>query len=211
MRQDGKRSGGLKIGLTGGIACGKSEVGRILGELGVAVIDADRLAHELMVPGTGVYRGIRTRFGREVIGASGEIDRRRLGQIVFSDTRARKALNALVHPAVIRLWKKRAGEALKRRPQVVVIVPLLFETGEEKSWDAIICVAASRAVVLKRLQGRKLSRADSLRRIRAQGPLSGKIRKSDYVIWNNGTIRELEKTTKRIWRSLLKKESKYHG
>ena len=129
----------------------------------------------------------------------------------MDDERARKALNALVHPAVIKLWKKRAREVLRRRPQVVVIVPLLFEVGEEKSWDAVVCVAASRDVVMQRLRDRKLSRADSLRRIRAQGPLSGKIRKSDYVIWNNGTIRELEKTTKRIWKSLLKKESKYHG
>ena len=211
MRQDGKRSGGLKVGLTGGIACGKSKVGRILGELGVVVIDADDLAHELMAPGTDVYRRIRARFGREILKESGEIDRGQLGRIVFSDAQARKALNALVHPAVIKLWKKRAGEALKRRPQVVVIVPLLFEVGEEKSLDAVICVAASRAVVMRRLRNRKLSRTDSLQRIRAQMPLCGKIRKSDYVIWNNGTIRELEKTTKKIWKNLLKKESKYHG
>ena len=211
MRESGKRSGGLKIGLTGGIACGKSEVGRILRKLGVAVIDADELAHEVMRPRTVLCRRIRAWFGRDIVKASGEIDRGRLGRIVFSDARARKALNALVHPAVINLWKKRVREVLKRKSQVVVIVPLLFEVGEEKSWDAVVCVAASRDVVLKRLRDRKLSRADSLRRIRAQAPLSSKIRKSDCVIWNNGTIRELEKTTRKIWKHLLKKESKHHG
>ena len=211
MRQDGKRSSGL-IGLTGGIACGKSEVGRILEGLGVPVIDTDHLAHETMKPGTAIHRRIKAAFGPGVIQATGEIDRARLGRIVFSDRRALNALNAIVHPAVIRLWKKRAREVLKSKPRVVVIVPLLFETGQDRSWDAaVICVAASRSAVLKRLKKRKLSRTEALRRIHAQWPLSRKISKSDYVIRNNGTIRELEKTTQRIWKNLLEKESKYHG
>ncbi len=183
------------LALTGGIACGKSEAGRILAEEGFAVLDTDALAHELMAAGTPVFQHVVDRFGTRVIGEDGELDRVVLGKIVFDDPLARKDLNALVHPAVIRAadrWKTvQSGDA-------AVLIPLLFETGWTEGWDAIICVSAEESCVFKRLEKRGLNAAAARKRLAAQMPLSEKKNKADFVIENNETLDALRNETLKV-------------
>lgn len=173
------------LGLTGGIACGKSEVGRILQQNGFAVLDTDTLAHDLMRVGTPVFKKLVERFGKSVVGSDGEIDRCALGKLVFDALAAREALNALVHPAVIEeaeKWKaKQTGDA-------AVMIPLLFEAGWTEGWSAVICVSAEEETVFQRLEKRGLSQDEARKRISAQMPLSEKKKQADFNIDNNDTL-----------------------
>ncbi|MBC8207278.1 MAG: dephospho-CoA kinase [Kiritimatiellaeota bacterium] len=183
------------LGLTGGIACGKSEVGRILQQNGFAVLDTDTLAHELMKAGTPVFKKITERFGELVIGADGEIDRVELGRIVFENPDALRSLNELVHPAVIEAaeqWKaQQHGDA-------AVLIPLLFETGWTNGWSAIVCVSAKEETVFQRLEERGLSEAEARKRIAAQMPLNEKEKQSDFVLRNNETLDALRTETVKV-------------
>lgn len=183
------------LGLTGGIACGKSEVGRILQQNGFAVLDTDTLAHELMTAGGPVFKTVVKRFGESVLGADGEIDRKELGKIVFENPDALKALNELVHPAVIEAaeqWKA------QQRGDAAVMVPLLFETGWTNGWSAIICVSAEEEVVFQRLEKRGLSEAEARKRIAAQMPLTEKEKQSDFILKNNETLDALRNETVKV-------------
>ncbi len=190
--------------LTGGIACGKSEAGRILSAEGVSVLDTDQLAHELMRAGHEVYEQIVERFGRSVVGADGEINRAVLGSIVFADAKAREMLNGLVHPAVIAAaeqWKSvQSGDA-------VVLVPLLFEANWTEKWNAIVCVSADEAVVFQRLKQRGLTLEESRQRIAAQMPLSQKEKKSNFVIKNNQTLDEFRSQIVRVLETIRIREN----
>ena len=183
------------LGLTGGIACGKSEVGRILQQNGFAVLDTDTLAHELMQAGAPVFKTVVKRFGESVLGADGEIDRSALGKIVFESPDALQALNGLVHPAVIEAaeqWKaQQSGDA-------AVLIPLLFETGWTRGWSAIICVSANEETVFQRLEKRGLSEAETRKRIAAQMPLTEKEKQSDFIIRNNETLDALRNETVKV-------------
>jgi len=196
--------------VTGGIACGKSEVGRILRRSGVPVVDADLLAHDLMRPGRPVYRAVVRRFGRGVVRASGGIDRAALGRVVFADPAARGDLNALVHPAVRRARERWMRDALRRKPVAAAIVPLLFETGAGDAFDAVICVAAPRCEVMKRLRARGLTGVEAAQRVRAQMPLRKKRRLADRVIENDGTLADLARATRRVLASVLEEEKRNH-
>ncbi|MBL7016106.1 MAG: dephospho-CoA kinase [Kiritimatiellales bacterium] len=187
------------LGLTGGIACGKSEVGRILQQNGFAVLDTDTLAHELMTAGGPVFKTVVKRFGESVLGADGEIDRKELGKIVFENPDALKALNELVHPAVIEAaeqWKA------QQRGDAAVMVPLLFETGWTNGWSAIICVSAEEEVVFQRLEKRGLSEAEARKRIAAQMPLTEKEKQSDFILKNNETLDALRNETVKVLEAL---------
>lgn len=197
---------GLSIGLTGGIACGKSEVGRILEREGAQVRDADELAHELIRRGGPLFDKVVERFGAEMVGADGEIDRQVLGRWVFADATERKALEALIHPEVIRLLREWiAGETSQGR-NTVAIAPLLFEAGWMDLWDAVVCVASTETMVVKRLKKRGLSESEARARISAQMPLETKIRKANHVIQNDGTLDSLEKRTREVWQKIVREE-----
>ena len=188
-------SANFSIGITGGIACGKSEVGQILQSLGVTICDADHVAHDVMKPGSPVYNQVRTVFGEQVLAADGSLDRAALGAVVFNDTAALKTLNGLVHPAVcesIERWLA-LQEGL-----CAVLVPLLYEVGWEQMWDAVVCVAASEENMLARLEGRGFSAEEGARRIEAQMSVNEKISRADYMICNNGTMAELRESTLRV-------------
>jgi len=186
------------LALTGGIACGKSEVGHILETLGFTVCDTDRVAHELMRKGCPVYQQVVESFGIGILRENGEIDRSKLGKIVFKETGKRQLLNSLVHPAVKEwLVDWLAVQAVERR-NVAVQIPLLFESGLTDLWDAVICVSSNKTLVRRRLAKRGLSETEIEARIRAQLPLEEKEKRSDYVIYNNGTLEELRKQTKQI-------------
>jgi dephospho-CoA kinase len=187
----------MVIGVTGGIACGKSEVGRILESMGYCVIDADHVAHGLMAKGTGVFKDIVAFFGKRILSGEGEICRSTLGAIVFEDSEKRERLNALVHPAVRSEIERWISERRDRRDRAAVQIPLLFESRmHDLDWDGIICVSASDELVLERLRKRGMDENAAMQRIRSQMPLTEKERLSDCVIRNLGTLQELKGATR---------------
>ena len=178
-----------KIALTGGIATGKSYVATRLREAGVPIVDADLLAREVVLPGTPALAAIRKRFGPDAVRRDGTMDRIRVGQIVFKDKRARLDLEAIIHPAVIKAINDFFNTLPKRTPFAVADIPLVFETGREKDFDAIVVVACPREMQLQRLMERnKLSKEDAERRLAAQLPIDQKVKKATYVINNDGTF-----------------------
>ena len=183
----------LVIGLTGGIACGKSEVGRILGEMGFAVCDADIVAHGLMRKGSPVFRKVVENFGDQILADDGEISRPALGKVVFENPEQLQQLNRLVHPAVRKNLAGWISEKRSRGENAVVQIPLLFESGMESlGWDAVYCVSCSEELVFRRLADRGLGRGEAERRIGSQMPLEEKERRADRVIHNLGTLEELK-------------------
>lgn len=194
----------LVLGITGGIACGKSEVGRILGEMGFAVCDADQVAHELMGKGTPVYRQVVDYFGPCIVSADGEIARPVLGKIVFENPGEREALNGMVHPAVrerLEGWMTRQRGLGKN---AAVLVPLLFESGMDTlEWDAILCVSSLEKQVFQRLEKRGMERVHAEQRVRSQMPLAEKERRADLVVPNHGTLGELKEATRKAVEKVL--------
>ena len=177
------------LGVTGGIACGKSEVGHILREMGFKVCDADRVAHDLMRAGTTVHQSIVDVFGEQVLSADGEISREDLGRIVFGNPGKLSMLNELVHPGVREALEHWMAERRKNAEHAAVQLPLLFESGmQELGWDAIICVSSAEAQVIGRLGKRGFQEHEARRRIASQMPLSEKEDLSDCVIQNDGTL-----------------------
>lgn len=191
------------IGLTGGVGTGKSTVAGMFRAAGARVIDADRIARALVVPGTTAYRAIVKRFGKGIVAERGAIDRAALGRLVFEDAGLRKELTAILHPAIIRRIKEEVRAVTKGL--VVIDAPLLYETGLHKNVDAVVVVKASREAQVRRCNARSgLSREETLSRIAAQLPLKEKVRSADYVIDNNGTLRQTEKQVELLRRNVWK-------
>jgi dephospho-CoA kinase len=192
----------LKLAITGGVACGKSTAGRYLAGEGVAVRDADELAHGLMRRGTPVYEQVVAAFGTGVLAADGSIDRRRLGRCVFADARARERLNRLTHPAVREAWECWLSGCGSEVESAAVIIPLLYEGGFEHGWDAVICLAAPRATQRRRLCERGLSPEEADLLIDAQMHVDVKMCLADYVVDGGGTVALLEEQLRRVWRRI---------
>lgn len=191
------------IGLTGGIACGKSEVAGILMAEGVPVYDTDTAAHSLLVPGHWVYEKTVQEFGLDIVNAEGIIDRRKLGARVFSDKASRDRLNGIMHPEIFRLMNEWLREQLATHDQAVAMVPLLYETGAETWFDRVIAVAAKESLVMSRLNARGLTRDEAKARIASQMPLEEKVRRADVVIWNNEDLHALRSATLKAWKDLI--------
>lgn len=205
-RRNPARSRPLVVGLTGGLACGKSEVGRLLARQGAALLDTDTVAHELMAKGRPVYRAIVRRFGRGVLNRRKEIDRRALGRRVFASREDRKALEAIVHPPVLAFMRSWLRARRRQRQHAVVMVPLLYEIGLTRPWDVVICVTAPEAVVRDRLKARGWTAEEARARQAAQMPMTEKARRADYVIRNDGSLDKLEKRVRALWRQILREE-----
>lgn len=190
------------IGLTGGIASGKSTVCDILKEQGVSVISADELAHQAICKGTVLYGQIVRQFGPGILAATGEIDRKKLGEIVFADPGLRKKLEQLIHPVVIGEMEKiiETGRS-SQIPLMVFEIPLLFETGMESNFDEVWVISVLSATQEERLKKRNnLTAAEVKERIAAQLPLNIKEGKADRIIYNNGGIDETRVQVDRILR-----------
>jgi len=194
----------VEVALTGGIGCGKSEVACFWTAAGIHVLDTDQTAHHLMEPGQPVYRQIVESFGEEILRPDGQIDRRALGDIVFSNPEMLEILNRIVHPVVQEEWQHWVKVRREHLESAVVSIPLLFEVGATKGWGAIVCISAPEKIVIDRLQKRGLSKDTALRRIRAQLPLEEKRRRSDYVINNDQTLEILEKRAMNTWQMISK-------
>ncbi len=189
------------IGLTGNIATGKSTVARMLRELGATIIDADRVAHEVMRAGTPVHRAVVEAFGSQILCTDGEIDRARLGEIVFSDPQALARLEAIVHPAVLEEVARRIAAA--PTPVVVVEAIKLIESGMAEAFDALwvtTCPAEER--VRRLMADRGLSRQEAEQRVRAQPPQEAKIARADVVISTDGSLEETRAQVEAAWRAL---------
>jgi dephospho-CoA kinase len=189
------------IGLTGGIASGKSAVARMLRARGVPVIDADQLARDVVAPGTDGLRAIVERFGAGVLLDDGTLDRKKLGAVVFGDDAARRDLNAITHPRVAQLAMEKL-EALRASgaPVAVYEVPLLFENNLEGMMDATVLVAARDDVQLARLMARDgIDEAAARARMNAQMPLAEKRKRATFVLENDGTLGDAERQLDEIW------------
>lgn len=175
----------LKVGLTGGIATGKSYVVSVLRELGCEVIDADAVAHQVMEPGQVAYQDIVAHFGREILASDQKIDRAKLGAIVFADVDQRQRLNAIVHPRVFEAQAQWMAGIADRHPDAIVIIEaaLMIETGSYKRFDKLVVVYCEPELQLARLMERnQLPREQAQARIAAQLPSAEKLKYADYKI-----------------------------
>jgi dephospho-CoA kinase len=192
----------LRIGLTGGIGSGKSEVSRLLGRHGAVVIDADRLAREVVEPGTPGLAEVVETFGPGVLAADGSLDRPALGARVFGDDDGRRRLEAIVHPRV----RARAAELeAAAGPDAVVVhdIPLLVETGQADGFDGVIVVDVPAEVQVQRLvTQRGMSEDEALSRIAAQASREQRTGVADWIIDNTGSLADLEATVARVWQEL---------
>ncbi|TRW44013.1 dephospho-CoA kinase [Georgenia yuyongxinii] len=193
----------MKVGLTGGIASGKSSVSAELARLGAVIVDADQIARDVVAPGTPGLAAVVTEFGPDVLLPDGSLDRPALGRRVFADPAALRRLGALTHPLVAQESARRQAAA---PPDAVVVhdVPLIVENGLADSYDLVVVVAADEAVRLERLvRDRGMSREDALARIRAQATDEQRRAVADVWLDNSGTPEELLDAVGRLWRERL--------
>lgn len=195
------------FGLTGGIASGKSVVAARLRARGVPVIDADKLAREAVLPGTEALNRIVKTFGEDILLSDGSLDRKKLGQIVFADEEKRKALNAIVHPAVSMLTFTRSKELRDEGEALVAYeAALIVENGLADAFRPLVVVAAPDDVQIARMIRRDgITEDEAKARLRAQMPLAEKIAKADYVIENTGSIADVERRTDDVLATLCER------
>jgi dephospho-CoA kinase len=199
----------LHVGLTGNIASGKSQAALMFAELGAHIIDADRIVHQLLSRGTGTYRKVVDAFGDQILGPDQEINRKRLGQIVFSDDEKRKLLNRLTHRDVGAEIIRRIFELEQNSPGGVIIVDaaLMVETGSYTMYNRLIVVTCDRSLQITRLMKRdRLSEQEANARMVSQLPIEEKIKLADYTIDTSGTLKQLHDQVEAIYRDLLVQE-----
>jgi dephospho-CoA kinase len=193
------------IGLTGGIASGKSTIASRLAEHGAVVVDADRIAREVVEPGTPALAEIAARFGDGVIAPDGSLDRPALGAIVFGDPDALAALNAITHPAVLRASTARFQAAADEDPDAIVVydVPLLVESANEYPFDRVVVAHADESTRIRRLvELRHMDPAEAERRIRSQASDEQRLAVADVVIDTGGTLEHTREQVDALWEDL---------
>jgi dephospho-CoA kinase len=200
----------LKVGLTGGIACGKSVVATMFAARGVHVIKADEISHQLMCPGTDVYDAVVEHFGREILDSSGAIDRLKLAALVFDPHQSRvEELNRLVHPAVIAEQDRWADDVRRRDPDGIAMVEaaLILEAGVRSHFDRLVVVSCEASEKAERLAARmgidlEEARRELERRSRAQWPDDEKVRVADFIIDNSDSLAATERQVERVFGEL---------
>jgi dephospho-CoA kinase len=192
----------MNIGLTGGIASGKSTVAKLLTERGAILIDLDGIAREVVNPGQPSLFRIAQRFGQAVLQEDGSLNRKKLGDIVFADPSERKALEQIIHPAIRAVMKERMAyyESIAPHKLIVVDVPLLFESGLESYFEQIMVVYVPRKMQLQRLMERsRLTVEEAERRLSAQMDIEDKKSRADILIDNSSSIAITERQIERFW------------
>ena len=195
------------IGLTGGIGSGKSTVGKYLAGLGAVVIDLDKVGHEVLKSGSRVFKKVVSEFGKDILEASGEIDRARLGDLVFKNRKALLRLNRIVHPAIDKIVNKRIEEYRQQGVKVVVLeAAAILEAGRAAQADEIWVTIAPEATVLNRLGVRSgYSEEESRARIRSQLSNEERIKHADVVIDTDCSLDELKARVEREWERLIER------
>ena len=207
------RTRGTIVGITGGIACGKTTVSELLAEKGAIPINADEIGHQLLNADSPVIDELTDTFGQDILDASGDVSRKKLGAIVFKDKAARERLNSILHPLIIQRSRAQARQRVAEDPTCVVLLdaPLLIEAGAYDTVDLIVVVAASPETQLRRTlarsvaQGRPLTETEVQARIDSQMPVSEKVKYADVVIKNEGTLEELCMQVDELWERLQKR------
>lgn len=191
----------LRLALTGGIGSGKSTAAAAFAALGATIIDADIIARAVVARGTPGFDAVVARFGSEIIGPDGELDRAALGAIIFADDGARADLNGIVHPAVRDEAARQLAFAHERDPQAITIedIPLLAETSGAARFHGVIVVHAATELRVERLRGRGLTEADARSRMRAQATDAQRLAIADYVLENAGSVAELQAQIAELW------------
>lgn len=197
----------LIVGLTGGIACGKTTIAKMFRNFGADVINTDSMGHQLLKDDPDVYKKILAVFGRRVLDDKGEIDRSKLSRIVFDNPHYLRALNGIVHPPLL----KRIEDKIKQRISpveykvIVVDAPLLMELNMTHMVDLVVVVYVDEDVQIQRLMMRGLSEEDAIKRIRSQMPTSEKARIADFVIQTNGSLSDTAQQARQVWEDLARK------
>ena len=178
-----------EIGLTGGIACGKSTLAEGLRARGWHVIDTDQIARQLLEPGEEVWKNVIDAFGPSILQPDQSIDRKVLGRLVFADPLLRVKLNEITHPAIRSVWQREREERARTHPThfLAVMIPLLFECELEPMFSAVWCVGASRVAQMNRLKARGLSETEAAQRLASQMPVAEKMARSSIAFWGEGT------------------------
>lgn len=194
------------LGLTGGIATGKSTADNFFLENNIPVVDTDKIAHDLMEPNQASYLAIVNYFGKDILNNNQEIDRKKLGQIVFSDRSQLAKLNKLTHPLIYQETKRQLDEFVKQKQSLIVMdVPLLFESGFDALADQTLVVSADPEVQLQRLMDRNnLTKTDAMNRINSQMSLKEKEQKANYVIYNNSSRDELNRQLQELVKKIAR-------
>ena len=198
----------MRVAITGGIACGKSLFSQYLRCLGVELLDADDVVHQLEAPGGAAVPGVVQLFGKAVLDGCGGIDRAALAERVFADVSARERLNAVLHPRVrgiVQDWLGRPNGALR-----AAVIPLLFEAGWTGDWDFIVCLVSDERVQCERLMRfRGLSEEQARKRIAAQMPVAEKAARSHLAVYNDADAEALAKEAEKVYRILTEKADEY--
>ncbi len=179
----------FQVGLTGGIACGKSTLAEGLRARGWHVIDTDKIAHEVLATGTETWKIVVDVFGPTILQHDQSIDRKVLGRLVFADPQLRVKLNEITHPAIRSVWQHEREERARTHPteHQAVMIPLLFECALEQAFNAVWAVGASRRVQMSRLMTRGFSEEEAAQRINSQLPVADKMARAHVAFWGEGT------------------------
>lgn len=197
----------LTIGLTGNFGMGKTTVLKMFGILGAHIFDIDVFVHEILEK-PGVIKKIRKALGNDIVRNGRDkpsIDKKRMADIIFNDPVRRKEAESIIHPEVLKMIKKTESEIMRKDPSSIVVfeVPLLFEAGCEHMFDRIVVVYSDRNSAVRRLLKKGLSKDEAARRMRAQMPITGKIKMADFVINNSTSLKATESRVKKIFRKTV--------
>ena len=197
----------LIVGLTGGVASGKTTVSQVLKEEGAYILDADQMARELVKPHTPAWRKLVKVFGKDILREDGSLHRKKLADKVFTNLRQRKLLNQILHPRIRKEMERRAKEIGQKDPEAVVVIdaPLLVELGDHRKMDKLIVVTSTQTQQIERLKERDgISSEEALRIFSSQMPVEDKVKLADFVIRNEGSFQETKKKTKEVFQELEK-------
>jgi dephospho-CoA kinase len=195
----------LIVGLTGGVASGKTVISQILKEEGATIIDADQIARDLVEPHTPTWNELRRIFGEEILDPKGFIRRKKLAAKVFSDPEQRSLLNQVLHPRIKEEMDRRVKEIGQKDPEAIIVIDaaLLVELFEYRKMDKLIVVASTEDLQIERLKSRDgLVKEDAQKIISSQIPQEEKLKIADFVIWNKGSLEETRRETKKIFEEL---------
>jgi dephospho-CoA kinase len=191
------------LGVTGGIATGKSTIAGMLGELGAKVIDVDKLSHHFLRRETSSWQKVVDEFGDEILSKNLVINRKRLGKIIFANEDKRRRLEKIIHPLVIEAVKEKVSQAIAQKQAVIVIdAPLLIESGMASLVDKLIVVNAPNHIQRKRLSRRGLNKEEIDERVNSQLSLAVKVKLADCIVENNGSLTWARKQVRRIWNEM---------